>query len=136
MMYRKTISIQTQSVYDFVDLTEEVQHIIAESKVKDGMVFINNLHNTAALLVQEADPSIHRDLTKVLDKIAPLKERWEHSYEGAVNATAHLKQNLLASCLIVPVEKGNLMLGTWQRLFFIELFEARSRKVIVTVMGK
>lgn len=135
-MFQKHIQVQTRGLYDMVELTDLIQSAIDESKITDGIIFVNSLHNTAALIIQEADPTIHRDLREVLNKWAPLTHRWEHSYEGAVNATAHLKSNLLGSFLTFPLKGGKLVLGTWQRAWLVELFEARRRTVVVTVMGE
>jgi secondary thiamine-phosphate synthase enzyme len=135
-VYQKTISIKTKGPNDFIEITDEVQKVANESKIKNGMVFANALHNTAALIIQEADSTIHRDLVRTLEKIVPLSGKYEHDYEGNINATAHLKSNLLGTFVTVPLEDGKLVLGTWQRLFFVELFEPRNRKVLVTVIGE
>ena len=107
-----------------------------ESKIKNGMVFVNALHNTAALIIQEYDESIHKDLIKFFEKILPLKEKYFHDYEGNLNATAHIKSNLLKTFLTIPLREGKLLLGTWQNIFFVEMFEARERIVSVTVIGE
>jgi secondary thiamine-phosphate synthase enzyme len=134
-MRRESLRIRTKKLYDFVDLTQEVQEIVKRSGIGDGMVFLNSMHNTTALIVQEADASIHHDLQKLLGKVVPLEEEWEHSYEGRVNATAHLKQNLLGCFLAIPFKDGELVLGTWQRIFLVELFEPREREVVITLLG-
>lgn len=135
-VFQKTISIQTKKVNEFMKITSDVQKVVSDSKIKNGIVFVNALHNTAALIIQENDSTIHTDLINVLEKIVPLKGTYEHNYEGNLNATAHIKSNLLGSFVTVPLENGELILGTWQQLFLIELFEARMREFIVTVIGE
>jgi len=135
-LFQRIVSIQTKKLNDFVEITSEIQAVVEESKIKNGMVFANSMHNTAALIIQENDPTIHADLINILEKIVPLKGKYEHSYEGSVNATAHIKSNLLGSFITVPIENGMLALGTWQRIFFVEFFEPRKRKVLVTVIGE
>lgn len=135
-VFRKSIKIKTRRLNDFTNITEKIKDIIRESKIKNGMVFINSLHNTAALIIQEDDPTIHRDLINTLEKIVPLKEKYEHDYEGNENAVAHLKTNLLSSDLTIPLENGKLVLGTWQQIIFVELFEPREREVVVTIIGE
>ena len=134
--FRKTLRIETKCYYDFVRITEKVQEVVRESGIKKGIVFLNSLHNTAALLIQEDDPTIFEDLKSCLERVTPLKAKYHHSYEGNKNATAHIKTNLLHSSLSVPVEDGKLVLGTWQHLWFVELFEPRERKDVVTVLGE
>jgi len=65
-----------------------------------------------------------------------MNEKYEHNYEGRINATAHLKSNFLGTFVTIPMREGKLVLGTWQSVFFVELFEPKSRKIVVTVIGK
>ena len=135
-LVKEEIEIKTRKLYEVIDITEKVEAVLEKSEIKNGILFANSLHNTAALIIQENDPSIFKDLEKSLEKIFPLNEKYEHSYEGNVNATAHLKNSLLGNSISVPIENGKLQLGTWQRIMFIELFEPRNRKVIITIIGE
>jgi secondary thiamine-phosphate synthase enzyme len=134
-VFRKSISVKTRGINDFVNITSEIEKVAKESKIKTGMVFVNTLHNTGSLLMQEDDSSIHSDLVNMFERITPLKGKYEHDYENNENATAHLKTSLLTSDLTIPIENEKLILGTWQQIFFIEFFEPRQRQVIVTVIG-
>jgi len=135
-IFQKDIRIRTRAANEFIKITDEVEKVVKESKIKNGMVFVNALHNTAALIIQEYDESIHKDLIKFFEKILPLKEKYFHDYEGNLNATAHIKSNLLKTFLTIPLREGKLLLGTWQNIFFVEMFEARERIVSVTVIGE
>jgi secondary thiamine-phosphate synthase enzyme len=135
-VFQKIISVQTKQLNEFIKITDDVKKIVSESKIKNGMVFVNSLHNTAAVIIQENDSTIHRDLINTLGKIVPLKGKYEHDFEGNENATAHIKSNLLGTSVTVPLENNKLLLGTWQDVFFIELFETREREIIVTVIGE
>jgi secondary thiamine-phosphate synthase enzyme len=135
-IYQKTLVLKSKGINDFIKITDNVQDAVKESKIKNGMVFVNTLHNTAALIIQEYDPTIHMDLTKILEKIVPIKEKYSHNYEGNENAAAHIKSNLLKTFLTIPLKEGKLVLGTWQNIFFVELFESREREVLVTIIGE
>jgi secondary thiamine-phosphate synthase enzyme len=135
-VFQKTIPVQTKGLNEFVQITDEMERIANESKIKNGMVFVNALHNTSAVIIQESDPTIHRDLINVLEKVAPLKGKYEHDYEGSENAAAHIKSNLLGSYVTAPLKDGKLVLGTWQNIFFVELFESRRREVMITLIGE
>lgn len=135
-VFQKTISIETKKLYDFVRITDNIQKAVDESKIRQGMVFVNNMHTTTTLIIQENDPTIFKDLIDLFERILPLNEKYEHDYEGNENATAHLKQNLLNSSLSIPLKDGKLILGTWQDIFFVELFKPRDREVVVTIMGE
>jgi secondary thiamine-phosphate synthase enzyme len=135
-VYQSEIKIKTRNVYDFIDITKSVEKEVEKSKIKNGMIFLNSLHNTACLIIQENDETIFEDMKKFFDKILPLNEKYSHSYEGSLNATAHLKSNLLSQSITIPIKNGNLVLGTWQRIIFAELFESRERTVFVTILGE
>jgi len=135
-IFQESISIETEKLYDFINITEMIEKIVKKSKVQNGMVFVNSLHNTAAIIIQEDDSSIHRDLIRTMEKLFPLKEKYEHDYEGNINATAHLKSNFLGNAISIPLKDNKLVLGTWQKVFFVELFEPRNRKVVVTIIGE
>jgi len=135
-VYQSEIKIKTKNAYDFIDITESVEKELEKSKIKNGMIFLNSLHNTACLIIQENDETIFEDMKKFFDKILPLNEKYSHSYEGSLNATAHLKSNLLSQSITLPIKNGNLVLGAWQRIIFVELFEPRERTVFVTILGE
>ena len=133
---KEEIEIKTKKIYDFVDLTQKIQKIVENSNIKDGILILNNLHNTASLLIQEKDNQIFNDLKNSLEKIFPLSGKYEHDYEGNVNATAHLKSSLFAPSITLSIRNGKLDLGTWQSILFVEFFEPRERKIIVTIIGE
>ena len=133
---KEEIRIKTKNIYDFVDLTEKVQKIVESSNIKNGILVLNNLHNTASLLIQEKDSGIFKDLKNSLEKFFPLNRKYEHDYEGNVNATAHLKSSLFAPSITLSIRNGKLDLGTWQSILFVEFFEPRERKIIVTIIGE
>ena len=135
-LFRKTIEIRTKGYNDFVDITSQLEKVVKESKIKKGMLFANSLHNTAALIIQENDPTIFNDMKNFFERILPLNGKYEHDYEGNENATAHQKNSLLGNSISIPIENNELVLGTWQRVIFIELFEPRNRRVVVTILGE
>ena len=136
VVFQKSISVKTKKIYDFIEITDQVEKAAKESKIKNGIVFVNMLHLTAALIFQENDPTILRDLIKSLEKMVSMKEKYEHDYEGNENATAHIKANLLGTAVTIPLKNGNLQLGTYQSLFVIELFEPRNREILITIIGE
>lgn len=135
-LLRGEISISTSKPHEFVDITDKIESFVRKSKIENGVLFANSLHNTAALIVQENDPSIFEDMKNSLERIFPQNVKYAHGYEGNVNATAHLKNSLMGSSISLPIEGGELRLGTWQRIIFVELFEPRNRKVVVTIIGE
>ncbi len=134
-IFQKILNFKTRGLNDFVRITEKVEEVVKESKISNGIVFLNSLHNTAALLIQENDPTIHEDLINAFERVAPMSGKYKHDYEGNENATAHIKTNLLESNITLPIKDGKLLLGTWQDIFLVEFFESRERKVVLTIIG-
>jgi len=135
-MFQKAISVQTHEPNEFINITSEIQNVVSESKIKNGMVFANSLHDTASIIIQEDDSTIYEDMFNMFERILPLKVKYSHDYEENVNATAHQKCSLLGTSVNLPLENGKIVLGTWQQIIFIEFLEPRQRKVVVTIIGE
>ena len=135
--FRETIELNTKKSFQYINITDKVQDIVNKSKIKDGMVFVNTAHNTATVILQEADSSIHEDTKEIIEKLIPLDKNYRHAYEGNVNATSHIKNQLIGnSNLTIPVKDGQLVLGVWQQVFFLELLEPRRREIVITIIGE
>ncbi len=123
----KKISIQTCRRTDFVDLTHRAQSLAEELGVKEGVLTLYVPHTTAGITINEhADPDVMADLEAVLDRMVPWTGGYQHA-EG--NTAAHAKASLMGSSVRVPVEGGQVQLGTWQGIFFCEFDGPRTREV-------
>ncbi|MBD3217996.1 MAG: YjbQ family protein [candidate division Zixibacteria bacterium] len=128
----KTISVNTQSHTEFVDITDKVKSVVKDSGVKEGMAVVYVPHTTAGITINEsADPSVRSDIINSLDKNIPWSDSYKHA-EG--NAAAHIKASLMGSSVNIMIDGGSLVLGTWQGVFFCEFDGSRSRKVIVKII--
>jgi len=116
-VYQESIRVQTKKLNDFVKITEDIQKVVDKSEINKGIVFANSLYNTAALIIQEDDPTIFKDTLNLFNRILPLKGKYEHAEEGSANVAAHQKQNLLGNSVSIPITDGKLVLGTWQDIF-------------------
>ena len=126
-------SIQTGSHTELISITHEVTNLLPELGLQDGLVHIFVKHTTCGLTINEnADPAVVHDLLARLDKTAPWTFTEDRHQEG--NSAAHLKSTILGSSVTVPVNNGNLLLGTWQGIFFGEFDGPRTRKVLVTAI--
>ena len=114
------LTVQT-SGRGFTDLTAEVAKFVRDAGAREGAVTLFIRHTSASLTIQEnADPSVLRDLTTALDRLAPENAGWSHDTEGPDDMPAHVKTMLTATSLHIPVLKGELALGTWQAIYLIE----------------
>ncbi len=124
------IEIDTRKPVEVVDITASVQEALRESGAEDGICLVCTLHTTTGLSVNEADPALMRDTQNLLEKIAPQGAGYLHDRSDG-NAHAHLQAALLGNSVVVPVEKGRLVLGTWQKILFFELDGPRRRRICV-----
>lgn len=125
----KEINIRTNSQTEMIDITDLIQAVISEKKIKSGICVIFTPHTTAAVTINEnADPDVPADIINALEKTLPQSIQYRH-VEG--NSPAHVKSSLIGASELVLVENGYLVLGTWQGIFFCEFDGPRQRKVIV-----
>ena len=128
----KSFLIKTNSQFEMINITTQIQNIVYDSGIVDGVVYIFIPHTTASVTINEgADPSVMKDIIKELNKIVPLRDSYLH-LEG--NSAAHIKSTLVGASEMVMIENGSLVLGTWQAIFFCEFDGQRQRKVFVKVL--
>jgi secondary thiamine-phosphate synthase enzyme len=130
------LTVQTPGV-GFVDLTAEVAKFVDDARAREGIATLFIRHTSASLTIQEnADPSVLRDLTTTLDRLAPEDADWTHDSEGPDDMPAHVKTMLTATSLQVPVRSGKLALGTWQAIYLIEhRSRAHHREIVLQFLG-
>lgn len=129
----QSFKVKTNSRSEFIDITGHVQDTISSSLVKNGICQVFIPHTTAGVTINEnADPAVKADLIQSLENTVPWNSNYRH-FEG--NSAAHIKASMLGFSATIPVEKGNLVLGTWQCIYFCEFDGPRSRNVIVNVIG-
>jgi len=137
MIYRKTIKVSTagKGVYE---LTYDVERLVSESGVQDGLINVFNRHTSSSLVLMEnADPTACRDLEAYFDHLVPEDiPYFQHTYEGPDDMPSHIRMALTRSSETIPLDGGRMMLGTWQGLFLFEHRRARhQRDVVVTIYG-
>ncbi len=124
------IQVQSATRTDFLDVTAEVARAVNDLGLDDGVVTIFNPHTTAAVTINEgADPDVVRDMRVTLDKMVPWDDGYHHA-EG--NSAAHIKASMFGSSVQVIVQNGQLMLGTWQKIWFCDFDGPRRRKLWVS----
>ena len=128
----ESLTVQTGSHEDLVDITGSIEKAIEKSSVTDGICFIYTPHTTAAITINEnADPAVRRDLLKGLRHLKFEQVEFSHA-EG--NSPAHLKSSLIGCSETVFIENGRMALGTWQGIYFCEFDGPRTRTVLVKIM--
>lgn len=121
-------SISTKGFTDSIDITERVENIVKESSVEEGVCLISCPGSTCGITTIEYEEGALKDLKRILDQIVPMSDDYEHCKKwGDCNGYAHIRSASIPPFLSVPVEKGKLVLGTWQQIVFLD-FDNRSRE--------
>ena len=132
MIYK--ISVRTHQRTEFIEISHQIQQVVTESGIKNGVAYIWVPHTTAGITINEhADSDVARDILKELNKVIPFEDNYAH-LEG--NSAAHIKSSLVGCQTNVLVEDGRLALGTWQGIFFCEFDGPRHRNVWVKILAE
>jgi len=117
---------------EIIDITGEVQKVISQSGVKDGICIVFSMHTTGGVFINEnADPTVKEDIIATMNRIVPDEGNYKHISEG--NAPSHIKASIIGNQITCIVKDGKILLGTWQGIFFYETDGPRSRQIEVAV---
>lgn len=140
-----SLQVHTTEAPGFVDITDLVVKFVEESRVLVGLLTVFSRHTTAAIVVQERESMLMRDIHNFLESLAPRNGPYNHNNfelrtenmqeEESPNGHAHLQHMLLGSSQVIPIVVGKLALGRWQRIFLVELDSPRDREVQFHLMG-
>ncbi len=140
------IRITTERPTEFIDLTKRLETLVAEAGIRFGMVNVQTLHTTTAIVVNEHEPLLLADFAVLLEKVAPREVAYRHDdlsvrnvnvpADERINGHAHCRALLLGPSACLNVIDGALQLGRWQRVFLVELDGPRTRDVSVLTLGE
>ena len=136
-VYYDEIDIQTHGEVDIVDITSDVQKVVSESKIKDGIACVFVTGSTGAITTIEYEPGLQHDLPEALEKIAPKNIYYKHHETWHDdNGHSHVRASIMGPSTTLPIKNGKLLHGTWQQLVFVELdTRPRDRNIIVQIVG-
>jgi secondary thiamine-phosphate synthase enzyme len=139
-------AIQTTCATQFIDLTGEIQTFVSDTGVDDGIVNVQSLHTTVAIVINEHEPLLLVDFTALLERTAPVAGPYRHDDLSIrttnlmpgerVNGHAHCRALLLSNSATLNVSGGQLQLGRWQRVFLVELDGPQRREISVLLLGE
>ncbi|HIA24625.1 MAG: secondary thiamine-phosphate synthase enzyme [Methanobacteriota archaeon] len=140
--YTEVITINTEERYGIICITNEVENIVQESGIRDGLVLVNPMHITAAVYVNDLEYGLHADIMDWLEKLAPaygvegaVGAEYRHHRTGEDNGDAHLKRQLLGHQVTMAIRDGRLDLGTWEQIHYAEFDGRRHKRIMVKVVG-
>ncbi len=127
------LKLSSKKRNEMIDITSDIVKIVKKEKIENGFLIIFIPHTTAGIIINEgADKNVKHDIIEKLKEIFPMNNDYLH-LEG--NSDAHIKTSLFGSSEIILIEKNNLILGTWQHIFFYEGDGPRNRRILVKVIS-
>jgi secondary thiamine-phosphate synthase enzyme len=136
------IFLKSERATELIKITDRVQRVVEKSKVKNGITNVFTQHVTTGLTINEDDPKLEEDIARFLVKAVPEDDSYAHHHflrkDGrmAVNAYSHIRASLLGPSLTIPVQDGQVVLGSRQQIYLIELDGPQTRDFIIEVMGE
>ena len=133
----KYLTFHTEKKFKLVNITSEVEKIVYESKVSEGICLVNSMHITSSIFINDNEVGLHQDFEKWLENLAPHlpTKQYLHNDTGEDNADAHLKRQIMGRETVVAITKGKLDFGPWEQIFYGEFDGCRNKKVLVKVIG-
>jgi len=126
----ETFNVRTHQSVEFIEITNQVQNLLQQGDRGEGLAFVFIPHTTAGVTINEdADPSVKQDMIADLQRLVPTRQSYYAHLEG--NSASHFMASLMGSSVTVPIEGGQIALGTWQGIFLCEFDGPRTRKVQV-----
>ena len=128
-------TFHTQKHREYLNITREVEEVVAKSGIAEGIVLVSALHITAGVYINDAESGLLQDIEDWLERLAPSGLDYHHHRTGETNGDAHLKNLLIGHQVLVPVTEGRLDLGPWQQVYYAEFDGQRPKRLIIKVMG-
>jgi len=132
------LSFKTKSKKDFVNITSDIEKLVQESGIKDGICLVNAMHITASVFINDNESGLHRDYDKWLEDLAPHEpiEQYQHNNTGEDNADAHLKRQIMGREVVIAITNHELDFGPWEAIFYGEFDGQRTKRVLVKIIGE
>ncbi len=135
--YRKEIWFEINLRRGLVNITQELNSALKESKIKEGLLLCNAMHITSSVFINDDEAGFHHDLEVWLEKLAPEKPHAQYRHNGSENnADAHLKRTLMGREVVIAITEGRLDLGPWEQVFYGEFDGHRRKRVLVKIIGE
>ncbi len=135
-VFTSAIRLNTTKKTEEINITDQVEAVLFESGVQEGLALVHTGHTTASVHLNNADSDLEQDFHDFLDELIPNKPSYRHNRgDYGRNADAHFKSLMVGNCVAIPVTKGRVTLGQWQAIYFSEFDGPRKRIISIKVMG-
>ncbi len=135
--YRKELWFEVPTRRAFINITPNVEKCLRENAIKEGLAFVNTMHITASVFINDDESGLHHDFDVWLEKLAPHEpvSHYRHN-DGEDNADAHLKRQIMGREVMVAITAGKLDVGPWEQIFYGEFDGRRRKRVLVKIVGE
>ncbi len=135
--YKENLWFRTRERNQILPITEEVENIVARSRIQEGIALVYPMHTSSAVIVSDADATLIQDLDEVLSRLVPQGAGYHHDQtDHKKNADAHIRSILCGHHVTIPLSQGRLELGTYQTIYYAEFDGMRDKEIQVKVMGE
>ena len=130
------IWFNTKNKREYINITPEVEDIVEESGINEGLCLVSSMHITSSVFVNDDERGFLHDLDEMLEELAPEDKDYMHNHTSDPNGDAHQKRTLVGHQVVLPVSNGKLELGTWEQVFYGEFDGQRKKRVLVKIIGE
>jgi len=131
------LTLEIPARMDFRNITPDVERVVKESGVREGLCLVNAMHITASVFINDDESGLHQDYKAWLEKLAPHEPgRYKHNLTGEDNGDAHHKRQIMGREVVVAVTEGRLDFGPWEQIFYGEFDGRRKKRVLDKVIGE
>ena len=133
----KEIWMEAPQRRQIISIHNQVEQLVAESGVQEGIVLVNAMHITASVFINDNESGLHHDYEVWLEKLAPEKPHSQYRHNGYEdNADAHMKRQVMGREVVVAITDGQLHLGPWEHIFYYEFDGKRQKRLLVKIIGE
>ena len=135
-IYIKYLYLNTKKKMEFINITQEIELAIRESKIKEGLCHVNAMHITSGVYINDAEDGLISDIQEWVEKLAPFGLNYKHHQTGEDNGDAHLKRMIVGHEVTIPITKSQADFGPWEQVYYAEFDGQRKKRVIIKIIGE
>lgn len=134
--FREELWFQTKTRREFINITSQVERVVRQSGVREGLVLVNAMHITASVYINDDESGLLHDYEQFLETLVPQSGTYRHNLTGEDNGDAHIKRQIMGREVVVAITEGRLDFGPWEQIFYGEFDGRRRKRVLVKVIGE
>jgi secondary thiamine-phosphate synthase enzyme len=134
--YREELWFHTKMRREYINITAQVERVVEQSGVQEGLVLVNAMHITASVYINDDEAGLLQDYERFLERLVPHSADYQHNRTGEDNGDAHIKRQIMGREVVVAITNGALDFGPWEQIFYAEFDGGRRKRVLVKVVGE